>query len=123
MSTYIIGMDYQRTIFSALADPIRLRCLALMANAGELCVCEFTHALDAPQPKVSKHLAVLREAGLVGDRRDAQWVLYSLNRDVPDWVAEAVAGAVKGVAGEPLHREDVRRLETMTGRPPRHRAA
>ncbi|MGE4280144.1 MAG: ArsR/SmtB family transcription factor [Magnetospirillum sp.] len=116
-------MEYQRTVFSALADPIRLRCLALMAQAGELCVCEFTHALDASQPKISKHLAALREAGLVGDRRDAQWVLYSLRRDVPDWVAEAMVAAVKGVTGEPQHREDVRRLETMAGRPPRHRAA
>lgn len=116
-------MEYQRALFAALADPIRLRCLALMAQAGELCVCELTHALDAPQPKISKHLAILREAALVGDRRDAQWVFYSLRRDVPGWVADAVTAAVKGVKGEPQPREDARRLETMVGRPPRRRAA
>lgn len=116
-------MEYQSAIFSALADPIRLRCLALMARNGELCVCEFTHALGAAQPKISKHLAALREAGLAGDRRDAQWVLYSLARDLPDWVAEAVAAAVKGLTDEPIHRDDLCRLETMTCRPPRHRAA
>lgn len=116
-------MEYASTIFSALSDPIRLRCLALVAHLGELCVCEFTHALDAPQPKISKHLATLREAGLVSDRRDAQWVLYSLAKDVPEWVAEAVGAAVKSLADEPVHREDISRLGTMTCRPPRHRAA
>lgn len=116
-------MEYQRAIFSALADPIRLRCLALMVRVGELCVCEFTHALDAPQPKISKHLAVLRDAGLVDDRRDAQWVLYSLAKDVPDWAAEAVAAAAKGLADAPIHQDDLRRLAAMAVRPPRHRAA
>lgn len=116
-------MEYQRIIFSALSDPIRLRCLALMALHGELCVCEFTNALDANQPKVSKHLAALREAGLVVDRREAQWVLYSLAPDMPVWVAEVVTAAVKGVAETPVHAGDVRRLAAMENRPAKGRAA
>ncbi len=94
-----------------------------MAAQGELCVCEFTHALGANQPKISKHLATLREAGLVGMRRDAQWVLYSLATDAPGWVREAVAAAVRGAAETAEHRGDLRRLGEMAGRPPRERVA
>lgn len=63
-------------ILAAVADPLRLRSLALMDREGEVCVCELVAALDASQPKVSRHLAVLRGAGVVADRRDAQWVYY-----------------------------------------------
>lgn len=116
-------MEYAATIFSALSDPIRLRSLALMAKEGELCVCELTQALQASQPKVSKHMATLREAGLVKDRRDAQWVLYSIAADLPCWVHELLAAALKGASGTPRHAEDVERLKGMPTRPPRERAA
>ena len=59
--------------FKALSDRTRLRILMLLSAEGELCVCELTHALAIPQPKASKHLAILRAAGLVRMRRDAQW--------------------------------------------------
>jgi ArsR family transcriptional regulator, arsenate/arsenite/antimonite-responsive transcriptional repressor len=116
-------MEYVIAIFSALSDPIRLRSLALLAKQGELCVCELTHALQANQPKISKHMAALRESGLVRDRRDAQWVLYSLAPDLPQWVRDTVAAAVAGVSEERLHAEDVERLRTMAARPPRDRIA
>ncbi len=51
----------------ALADLTRLRILMLLGPSGERCVCEFTAALDLPQPKISRHLAVLREAGILLD--------------------------------------------------------
>ena len=116
-------MEYASNIFSALSDPIRLRSLALLAEEGELCVCELTHALQANQPKISKHLAALRESGLVRVRRDAQWVLYSLASDVPQWVSAAVEAARTGISTERLHAEDVERLKTMSARPPRERVA
>ena len=116
-------MEYATTIFSALSDPIRLRSLALLAKEGELCVCELTHALQANQPKISKHMAALRDAGLVKDRRDAQWVLYSLAPDLPQWVRDAVTAAVTGISEERLHADDVERLKTMSARPPRDRVA
>jgi len=116
-------MEYAITIFSALSDPIRLRSLALMAKEGELCVCELTHALRAGQPQISKHMATLRDAGLVKDRRDAQWVLYSLATALPQWVKDAVTAAVAGASEERLHADDVERLKTMTARPPRERVA
>jgi biotin operon repressor len=69
--------------FPALADPTRLRCLLLLATEGELCVCELTHALNESQPKISRHLAMLREAGIVSDRREGLWVHYRLSPDLP----------------------------------------
>lgn len=116
-------MEYPSAIFTALSDPIRLRSLAVMAKAGEVCVCELTHALQAAQPKISKHLAALRDAGLVTDRRDAQWVLYSIATDVPGWVGDAVTAAVAAVSASPIHVEDLARLQDMPSRPRRNRAA
>ena len=116
-------MEYECAVFAALSDPIRLRCLGLIAEQGELCVCELTHALQSRQPKISKHLAVLRDAGLVRDRRDAQWGLYAVPTDLPTWMAQAVVAAVQGIADDPLHVEDAGRLAAMPARPPRQRVA
>lgn len=109
-------------IFAALADPIRLRCLALIAARKELCVCELVAALELPQPKVSRHLAVLKNAGLLLDRRDAQWVLYGIALDLPDWAHEAIEAAVKAMAADVQHAKDIRRL-SRTVRPPFARRA
>jgi ArsR family transcriptional regulator len=69
--------------FTALADPVRLRVLSMLASAaeGEVCVCDFVEPLGKSQPTVSHHLRILSEAGLVhGDRR-GKWVWYSLDRE------------------------------------------
>lgn len=110
-------MDDARVVFTALSDPIRLRSLLLMAEAGELCVCELTHALQIHQPKMSKHLATLREAGLVRDRRDAQWVFYAISPDLPPWVQAILAATAEGLANDPVHSADSQRLQEMAGRP------
>jgi ArsR family transcriptional regulator len=64
-------------IFRALADPTRLRLLNLMAEQ-EICVCYFTEVIGAPQPKISRHLAYLRRAGIVAARREGKWMHYKL---------------------------------------------
>ncbi len=64
-------------LFKALADETRLRILSLLSS-GELCVCEITRVLEIGQPKASRHMAVLRQAELVSDRREGMWVYYSL---------------------------------------------
>jgi ArsR family transcriptional regulator len=64
-------------LFQALADRTRLRLLNLMAD-GEVCVCFLVEVLDEPQPKISRHLAYLRNAGLVAARRDAKWMHYRI---------------------------------------------
>jgi ArsR family transcriptional regulator len=69
-----------------LADPTRARIALLVARETELCVCELTCALDEIQPKISRHLALLRESGLLADRRKGQWVYYRLHPELPEWV-------------------------------------
>jgi ArsR family transcriptional regulator len=64
-------------LFQALADRTRLRLLHLMAKQ-EVCVCYFVEVLQAPQPKISRHLAYLRRAGLVTARREGKWMHYRL---------------------------------------------
>ena len=105
------------SLFQSLADTTRLRCLVLMAAEGELCVCELTHALGLVQPKVSRHLARLRETGLVEDRREGQWVYYRLHPALPRWAQAIVAAALEGAEGREPYVDDRRRLATMTNRP------
>ncbi|MFL6437032.1 MAG: ArsR/SmtB family transcription factor [Terriglobales bacterium] len=64
-------------LFRALADPTRLRLVNLMSEQ-EICVCYFTEVIGAPQPKISRHLAYLRRAGLVAARRQGKWMHYRL---------------------------------------------
>ncbi|MFV0295414.1 MAG: ArsR/SmtB family transcription factor [Hyphomicrobiaceae bacterium] len=113
-------MDKATRIFAALADPIRLRCLALIAGEGELCVCELVAALDMPQPKISRHLAVMRDAGLLRDRRDAQWVLYSIEPALAPSLKAVLDAAVSLVANERQAKKDLVRL-AKASRPERVR--
>lgn len=66
------------SIFKALSDETRLRILKLLEH-GELCVCDIVAALDMSQPKVSFHLNVLKEAGLIKDRKHGRWIHYKIN--------------------------------------------
>ena len=67
-------------LFHALSDPTRLSILQRL-RYGERCVCELTDALDAAQSRLSFHLKVLKDAGLVTDRREGRWMYYTLNPD------------------------------------------
>ena len=91
------GFDMER-FFAALADRTRLRLINLMA-LDEICVCFFVEVLGTNQPKISRHLAYLRRAGLVEARRDGKWMHYRLAepqdgraarvfREVLAWLAE-----------------------------------
>ena len=66
-------------LLQAAADPNRLRILKCL-QVRPCCVCELVQATGMPQPRVSRHLRILRDAGLVTDARDAQWVEYSLRQ-------------------------------------------
>lgn len=103
--------------FKALADPTRLRCLMLIAAEREVCVCELTHALDTSQPKISRHLAQLREVGIVQDRRQGQWVYYRLHPGLPAWAKAVLRATQKGIAGETGFAADRQALAGMTDRP------
>lgn len=105
------------TLFKALADPTRLRSVVLLEREGELCVCELTHALGVAQPKISRHLAVLRAAGLVLDRRQGQWIYYRIDPALPDWALGVIRGAADGVADAEPFIADRAALRAMPDRP------
>jgi ArsR family transcriptional regulator len=71
-------MENVLTIFKALSEETRLRIIKLLEQ-GELCVCDIVAALDLIQPKISFHLAVLKEAGLIKDRKQGKWVHYKID--------------------------------------------
>ncbi len=113
----------QIEIFQMLGDQTRLRALALMQDQGELCVCELVAALDLSQPKISRHLAALRDAGLLTSRRDAQWVFYHITPTLPDWQQQVVSAALTGIKDEAILKQDATRLRNMKNRPERCTAA
>jgi ArsR family transcriptional regulator, arsenate/arsenite/antimonite-responsive transcriptional repressor len=91
-------------VFRALADPIRLELLALIAANGPMCVCHLEEALPYKQPRISKHLGTLRKAGLVSSRRQGTWVYYQLNDEMLD-VATSFIDQVQGSSRAP-HEAD-----------------
>lgn len=106
------------TLFQTLSDPTRLRILTLLAGKGELCVCELTHALGAIQPKISRHLATLRESGVVLDRREGLWIHYRLNPTLPTWARDVLQASARANAGRKPYVHDARRLKGTPNRPP-----
>ncbi|CAB1214012.1 metalloregulator ArsR/SmtB family transcription factor [Acinetobacter bouvetii] len=80
----------QVEFFKCLADQTRLDLLMLMVKQGERCVCDFTATLDLSQPKISRHLALLRSTALVQDRRQGQWVYYRLHDQLPAWCLDVL---------------------------------
>jgi len=104
------------TIFMALADQTRLRILNLIRD-GEVCVVDFTEVLGVSQPKISRHLAYLRNAGVVEARRDGKWMHYSIR-----WPEDRGAGAVLGstldwLASQPTANADTEKFNSVSRSP------
>src|ERR671911_3185746 len=91
MATPVVALDTDRAarLFHALSDETRL-CILERLRRGERCVCELTDALEAAQSRLSFHLRVLKEAGLVIDRREGRWMYYTLNTDALAEMGELV---------------------------------
>lgn len=79
--------------FKCLSDLTRLRIVTLLSLKGELCVCDLMTALGESQPKISRHLAQLRNCGVLQDSRRGQWVYYSIHPDLPAWTQQALSSA------------------------------
>ena len=87
-------------VFRALADPIRLELLGLIAAYGPVCVCHLEEALPYKQPRISKHLGTLKRAGLVTSQRQGTWVYYQLNDEalgVADDFLEQLKTSARGL--------------------------
>ena len=68
-------------IMESLSDPIRLNILELMMN-GEICVCDIVKVTGLSQSKISYHIKILKDSGLISDRQDGRWVYYKLDLEV-----------------------------------------
>jgi ArsR family transcriptional regulator len=105
-----------QVFFDVLSDETRRRLLALILGEGELCVCELSFALDLVQPKVSRHLAVMREAEVLAMRKEGTWVYYRLHPQLPLWAARVLELMAQGMGGGQAD-QDRQRLAGMPDRP------
>lgn len=101
-------------LFKALGDETRLRIVALLAH-GELCVCHLQAGLKTSQPNVSRHLAVLRAAGVVAARRDGSWMYYRLAEQA-DLRSTQLEALTRALVKKASLKKDGRRLLASRGR-------
>ncbi len=100
------------SLFMALADKTRLRLLNLMGE-DEICVCFFTEVLGESQPKISRHLAYLRNAGIVSARRDGKWMHYSIEIPQNSFASQILQDTLEWLKAQDDMREDLRKLEIV----------
>ncbi len=96
-------------LFAALSDRTRLRLLNLM-DGREVCVCYFVEILEQSQPKISRHLAYLRRAGIVAARREGKWVHYRLVTPGDDGAARILSETLAALRNEKAMQTDLERF-------------
>jgi ArsR family transcriptional regulator, arsenate/arsenite/antimonite-responsive transcriptional repressor len=99
-------------LFLALADKTRLRLLNLMRE-DEICVCFFTEVLGESQPKISRHLAYLRNAGIVSTRREGKWMHYSIETPEDPYAAQILRDTLEWLRAQDNMQEDLKKLESV----------
>ncbi len=108
-------MTKPSAFFRALGDPTRLRIINLLSR-GSLCVCDIQRILQQPQPSISRHLALLKSAGLIRDRRDGMRTFYALT----GWDSRLARGVLAVIrmhlAAEGAYQTDVMELEALKAR-------
>jgi ArsR family transcriptional regulator, arsenate/arsenite/antimonite-responsive transcriptional repressor len=103
-------MDQTGKLFKALGEEIRLRILYLLLTEGELCVCDIMAALELPQSTASRHLAYLKKAGWVDDRREAVWMYYSIAKNTSGLMKEMIPLLKRHLASIPAIVSDYKRF-------------
>lgn len=107
-------MKAEAYTFKALADPTRLRLAILLSVKGETCVCELAEALDAPDFRVSRHLGIMRMAGLIEARREGTWMYYKLSK-ARNRLEECLQECFREcLASHPTAKADLKRLSRAT---------
>jgi ArsR family transcriptional regulator len=107
-------LNQLESLFLALADKTRLRILNLIGE-DEICVGHLVEVLGESQPKVSRHLAYLRNAGLVTVRRDGKWMHYRIGEQENEIAAEMLEGLIAGLSGQEQMRKERQRMEEIGG--------
>jgi len=108
MAARLKPFDMER-FFQALGDNTRLRLLNLMGDQ-EICVCYFVEILNQPQPKISRHLAYLRNAGIVTTRRDGKWMHYRIVMPPNEGAAKVLRETLQWLADEKAMQADRAKL-------------
>ncbi len=103
--------------FKVLADETRLRCLALIFQHEEVCVCELIYALALPQSKISRHLSIIKLNNIISQRRQGQWVMYSVHPELTAFKKEILKMTIKELSNTAPYKEDNKRLLSMECRP------
>jgi ArsR family transcriptional regulator len=106
------------SLFAAFADRTRLRLLNLM-DGREVCVCYFVEILKQPQPKISRHLAYLRKAGIVSARREGKWMHYRMQNPVDSRAAALLEAVLKGLREDREMQSDLARFGKACCQPQR----
>jgi ArsR family transcriptional regulator, arsenate/arsenite/antimonite-responsive transcriptional repressor len=112
------GMRDRVLFYAALADENRLRLLHLIKD-GEICVCYLQEVLQTNQPKISRHLAYLKKAGLVESRREGKWMHYRLKK-LETGLEKILFTTLKHLQTEPQIRKDAQRLKQVVCCPERY---
>ena len=99
--------------FKMLSDETRIRCLLLIARENGLCVSELTQALAENQPKISRHLAQLRQSGFLVDEREGARVRYKVSADLPGWVTKIVDSLKDSGCLKEQYHQDIERLSSI----------
>jgi ArsR family transcriptional regulator len=105
-------------LFAALSDRTRLRLLNLMSGR-EVCVCYFVEILGQSQPKISRHLAYLRRAGIANARREGKWMHYSIRRPADAGAAAILEATLRSFEGDREMQADAMRLSRACCQPAR----
>lgn len=111
LGEYATMIDRLTKLFQAIGEENRMRIINLLLDTEELCVCDIERVLDIPQPRVSRHLNYLKQAGIVSARRNGQWMHYRLVRDSE--FHDSLYKELKDVfATIPRLKRDIRSLHT-----------
>jgi ArsR family transcriptional regulator len=115
---YIARMSLSTAdLLAVLADESRRRILVLL-DAHDLCVCELVNALELPQPTVSRHLMVMRDAGVVEQWKEGRFSFYRVDPHLPRWARLMLDALREGSGGEAPYRDDRRKLTLIAERAP-----
>lgn len=114
------AMITPESLFNILSDSTRLRAMMLIQAEGEVCVCELTFSLQESQPKISRHLALMRDGGIVESRREGTWMHYRLSPGLPEWALQIIAETHDRLHELKPYKNDRQQLARMSNRPERH---
>lgn len=112
----MIKLDKLNKILKALADPGRIRIIALLSKKKSLCVCEIQSIIGLSQPTISSHLKLLESSGLVEFKKDGLWVNYNLRSDMDDNVKKLIESIVNILKKDEKIIEDIKKIRSVDRR-------